>query len=108
MKIVLISIPLVLVISACASPNSRYVGLAPMAFDINERGPKEFFVVARGAGAHNAGDVQPGFDLRAKELCNGSEFTQDATTEPYTYDSSGGGNFYTHKAFRRAGTVKCS
>ena len=95
----------------CVTPDpnasSKFVGLALMNFRATQIEPNVFELRARGAGAHSPDQVQTGFDGRARELCNGKNFTQEAQTTPYTYNSQGGGNFFTHNAHQRFGKVFC-
>ena len=95
-------------LAACASgPNTIYVGISPVVFEVTQIGPQQYSVSGRGAGAHSAEQVKEAFDRRAAQLCNGLQVVQAATTSPYTYNSSGGGYYFTHTAFSRTGVVTC-
>lgn len=93
---------------ACASdPNTIYFGLSPVSLKVEQVAPKQYMVTARGAGAHSAEQVASAFAQRAAQLCAGLEAVHEATTTPFTYNSSGGGYFFTHKAFSSTGLVTC-
>ena len=102
------SASLVSLLTACASdPNTVYVGISPVAFEVTQIGPQQYSVSGRGAGAHSAEQVKEAFDRRAALLCGSLQVVQAATTSPYTYNSSGGGYRFTHNAFSRTGVVTC-
>jgi hypothetical protein len=96
------------VLAGCASdPNAVLVGVSWVSFKVTQIGPQQYSVSGHGAGVHSEEDVKEAFDRRAAQLCGSMEAVQQATTSPYTYNSSGGGLYFTHKAFRRTGVVTC-
>lgn len=98
-----------LLLSACASnPNSVWFEGAMMHYEVLEVGPRQYKLIANGAGRHKSIEVERGFIARAEQLCNGSAFSHEFQTTPYQYGSSGGGMSFTHNAFRTTGIVKCS
>jgi hypothetical protein len=107
----LLPLSMAILLVGCVTPDpnasSKFVGLALMGFRATKVETNVFELRARGAGAHSPEQVQAGFDARAKELCNGSSFTQEAETTRYTYNSQGGGNFFTHSAHQRTGKIFC-
>ena len=103
-----VSLAVASLLAACASDaNTIYVGISPVVFEVNQIGLQQYSVSGRGAGAHSAEQVKEAFDRRASQLCIGLQVVQAATTSPYTYNSSGGGYYFTHSAFSRTGIVTC-
>jgi hypothetical protein len=101
-------LPALTLIAGCASsPNSRWLEGAMMSFEVLDVGPRQYKLFANGAGAHKREEVERGFLVRARELCNGRAFSHEFETTPYQYGSSGGGFSFTHNAFRTVGVVKC-
>jgi hypothetical protein len=95
-------------IAGCASsPNSFWYEGAMMNYEVLEIGPRQYKLIANGAGAHKKDTVERGFLFRAGQLCGGQEFSHESETAPYQYGSSGGGFYFTHNAFRTTGIVKC-
>ena len=77
-----------------------------MSYEILEIGPRQYKLVANGAGLHKKDEVERGFLFRAGQLCGGPNFSNDYQTTPYQYGSSGGGFSFTHNAFKTTGIVK--
>lgn len=97
------------VLAACASnPNSIWFEGAMMHYEILEIGPRQYKLIASGAGLHKKEEVERGFIFRDGQLCSGTGFSHDFQTVPYQYGSSGGGMSFTHNAFRTTGIVKCA
>lgn len=108
MRPYLLFFPALAMIGGCAStPNSRWLEGAMMSFEVLEVGPRQYKLFANGAGAHKREEVERGFLVRAKEICDGKEFSHELQTTPYQYGSSGGGFSFTHNAFKTVGVVKC-
>src|SRR5437868_946182 len=96
-------------LAGCASnPNSLWYEGAMMHYEVLEIGPRQYKLVANGAGLHKKDEVERGFVFRAGQLCGGREFSHEFQTVPYQYGSSGGGFFFTHNAFKTTGIVKCT
>jgi hypothetical protein len=95
-------------LAGCASnPNSFWFEGAMMNYEVLEIGPRQYKLVANGAGLHKRDEVERGFLFRASQLCGGQEFSHEFQTAPYQYGSSGGGFSFTHNAFKTTGIVKC-
>jgi hypothetical protein len=95
-------------LAGCASnPNSFWYAGAMMNYEVLEIGPRQYKLVANGAGLHKKEEVERGFLFRASQLCGGQEFSHEFQTAPYQYGSSGGGYSFTHNAFKTIGIVKC-
>ena len=95
-------------VAGCASnPNSIWFEGAMMNYEVLEIGPRQYKLVANGAGFHKQEEVERGFLFRANQLCGGQDFSHDYQTAPYQYGSSGGGFSFTHNAFKTTGIVKC-
>jgi len=104
----LVILPVLAMFAGCASnPNSRWHEGAMMNYEVLEVGPKQYKLIATGAGAHKRDEVERGFLVRAGELCNGREFSHEFQTTPYQYGSSSGGFSFTHNAFKTTGIIKC-
>jgi hypothetical protein len=95
-------------LAGCVSnPNSIWFEGAMMNYEILEVGPRQYKLVASGAGLHKKEEVERGFLSRASQLCGGQDFSHDYKTIPYQYGSSGGGYSFTHNAFKTTGIVIC-
>ena len=94
-------------LAGCASdPNTFWYEGAMMHCEVSEIGPRQYKLVANGAGHHKQEEVERGFLFRAGQLCGGQEFSHEFQTAPYRYGLPGGGfPFYT--AFKTTGIVKC-
>ncbi|HNG04613.1 MAG TPA: hypothetical protein PLQ71_22195 [Nitrospira sp.] len=100
---------LLLFLPGCASnPNSIWFDGAMMNYEVLVIGPSQYKLVAFGAGFYKKEDVKRGFMFRAGQLCDSSGFTHEFQTVPYQYNSTGGGFFFTHNAFKASGVVKCT
>lgn len=99
----------IFVLAGCASsPNSIWFEGAMMGYEVLEIGPRQYKLVAFGAGFHKKDEVERGFLFRAGQLCEGAGFNHEFQTAPYQYFSSGGGFSFTHNAFKTTGVVKCT
>ncbi len=56
-----------------------------MSFEVLEVGPRQYKLFANGAGAHKREEVERGFLVRAREICDGQEFSHELLTTPYQY-----------------------
>jgi hypothetical protein len=95
-------------IAGCAStPNSFWFENGMMNFEVLEVGPKQYKLIAMGAGALKREQVERAFSIRANQLCEDKPFPYEFQSEPRQYTSSGGGFAFVHNAFKTTGVVKC-